>query len=353
MLFAHIGVMDEGFELHEDWFVGTEGAFITYVGATEPEGDYGERYDGRRKVLMPGLVNAHTHIPMTLLRGYAENLPLDRWLQEMVWPFEALITSEAALPASRLAFAEAIRFGTVSLTDMYTFPEARIQAIEESGLKLNLSYGVLAFDPSVPYDAMPEKAISDKFIDDYHGAFDGRLKIEVAPHAPNTVVAPVLRAIGDHAAERGVGLHIHVAETRAEQEQILEMAGMTPVAYLESLGVLDVPVTAAHCVWATDEDIAILAAHDTTVATCPASNLKLGSGVPSTRRFLAAGANVAIGTDGVSSNNALNLFRDLYLAATAHKGSEFNPVGVTAADVLPAATAGLLSTRRSSPSERA
>ena len=340
MLFANIGVVDGDFELHEDWFVAVDGARIAYVGSEEPADDFGERYDGRGKVLMPGLVNAHTHVPMTLLRGYAENLPLDRWLQEMVWPFEDLITDEAALPASRLAFAEALRFGTVSLTDMYRYDEARIQAIGESGIKCNMAHGIIAFDPDTPYDALPECGIADKLIDEYHGAFDGRLRIDVAPHAPGTVVAPVLRAMGEHAVRRGVGLHIHVAETRAEQEQILEMTGMTPVAYLESLGVLDAPVTAAHCVWATDDDLAILAAHDATAATCPSSNLKLGSGIPSTRRFIASGVNVAIGTDSVSSNNALNLFRDLYLAAIAHKGAELDPVGVGAVDVLRAATAG-------------
>lgn len=150
-----------------------------------------------------------------------------------------------------------------------------------------------------------------------------------------------MRGSAEHALERGIGVQIHVSETRSEHEECMQRhGGMTPVAYLESVGLLDAPVTAAHCVWCTDDDLAILAAHDATVATCPGSNLKLGSGIANTLRFVQSGVNLAIGTDGASSNNALNVFRDMYLAAIAHKGALGDPVGVVASDVLRAATVG-------------
>lgn len=340
MLFENIDLLDENLEHRRGCFVGTRGDRIAYIGDTRPMEDFGEAYDGRRKLLMAALYNAHAHIPMTLLRGYAENLPLQRWLEEKCWPFEALITDEAALPASLLAIAEMLRFGCISFTDMYYYTEARMAAIEQSGIKANLSNGMIVFDPEVEYADTPFMPAINALVA-CNGAFDGRLKVELAPHSEYCMTEKVLRGVAEHAREAGLGINLHVSETRSEHEECKERhGGMTPTAFLESVGLLDSPVTAAHCVWATDEDLAILKAHDATVATCPASNLKLGSGVASTLRFKESGVNWAIGTDGVASNNAHNLFRDMYLAAIVHKGAGKNPVGVDAVDVLRAATAG-------------
>ncbi len=347
MLFANIKVMGPDMDCKDGMWVAVEGEAISYIGDSAPEGDFGEVYDGRGKVLMPGLVNSHTHATMTLLRGYGENLPLQRWLQEKIWPFEAKIDDESALWATKLAIAEMLRFGTVSFSDMYLFDEARVQAVGESGIKANLSRGILAFDPTVEYRDMPDRQIIESLVADYHGAFDGRLKVEIGPHAEYDTSEKALRGVAEQAAEHGLGIHIHVSETRSEHLECMSRhGGMTPVAYLESIGLLDMPLTAAHCVWATDADLTILAEHDATVATCPASNLKLGSGIASTSRFVESGVNLGIGTDGVSSNNALNIFRDMYLAAIAHKGDELDPLGVTAADVLKAATIGGMRAQR-------
>ena len=342
VLFENIDVLaGEGLEHLRGQFVGVRGGVVDYLGPTRPEAAYDERYDGRRKLLMPGLYNAHGHSSMTLLRGYAENLPLQRWLQEMVWPFEGNIDDAAAESATSLAIAEMLRFGTVSFTDMYAYDGGRMKAVLDARIKCNYAHGILAFDPTVEYTDMPDYALIERLIDEHHGANGGRVKIELGPHAEYDVSEKALRGSAEHALSRGIGIQIHVSETRSEHEECMERhGGLTPVAYLASLGLLDAPVTAAHCVWCTDEDLAIMREHDASVATCPASNLKLGSGIADTRRMLASGVNLAIGTDGASSNNALNLFRDMYLAAIAHKGDALDPVGVGALDVLRAATAG-------------
>ncbi|MGI6217928.1 MAG: amidohydrolase [Coriobacteriales bacterium] len=341
MLFENIDILDSDFNCVRGCFVGTRGNKIEYVGSKRPDGNWGDKYDGRGKLLMPGLFNAHGHAMMTLLRGYAENLPLQRWLQEMVWPFEAKISYESALPASRLAIAEMLRFGTVSYSDMYVHDEARVQAVLESGIKCNMSHGVLAFDPDVEYADMPDYAAVCKLIDEANGAGNGKIKVEIGPHAEYDTVEKAIRGMAEQAQELGLGIQVHVSETKSEHEECKERhGGLTPIAYLEKLGVLDSPTTAAHCVWATDEDLQILKEHDATIATCPASNLKLGSGVPDMKRFVESGANVAIGTDGASSNNALNMFRDMYLSAIAHKGALQDPVGIGAREVLRAATVG-------------
>ncbi len=341
MLFENISVLDQNLDCIDNCYVGVKGSAIAYIGKEAPKEDFGQKYNGLNKLLMPGMYNAHGHSTMTLLRGYAENLPLQRWLSEMVWPFEGNIIPDAALPASYLSIAEMLRFGTVSFSDMYVWDDERLQAVTESGIKANLSHGVLAFDPNVEYKNTPSYSVCDKLVDDYNGAADGRIKIELAPHAEYDVSEKVIRGIAEHALEKGVGIQIHVSETKSEHEECMQRHnGMTPTAYLESLGLLDSPTTAAHCVWATDEDLQILKNHDASVATCPASNLKLGSGIPNTMRFMSSGINLSIGTDGASSNNSLNLFRDMYLAAIACRGASLNPVGIEAKDVLRAATSG-------------
>ena len=259
----------------------------------------------------------------------------------MVWPFEGNITNERALPSARLAIAEMLRSGTTSFSDMYAFDDALITAVEESGIKCNMTHGMLAFDPEQNYWDMPECKVVDGLIERARALGDDRLKIGIGPHAEYDVCEKVMRGAAEHASQLGVGIQIHVSETQTEHEECKERhGGLTPVAYLESVGILDSPTTAAHCVWCTPDDLQILKAHDASVATCPASNLKLGSGLPNTWKFLHSGVNVAIGTDGASSNNALNMFRDMYLAAIAYRVDSDADFTVTAADVLRAATAG-------------
>lgn len=338
MLFCNIDMLDAGFEYRRNQFVGIKNDTISYIGATEPTEDFGERYDGSGKVLMPGLVNAHTHVPMTLLRGYAENLPLANWLNDKVFPFEAKITDESARPATDLAIAEMLRFGTVSFTDMYYFEEARLGAVLDSGIKANLSHGLISLGQE-SYKETGAYAINEMLVKDYHGAGNGRIKIDFCLHAEYTNTEPVAREIAACALEHGVNMHIHLSETRSEHEECKgRHNGMTPTEFFAECGVFDVPTTAAHCVYLEGDDFAILHEKGATVATCPASNMKLSSGCANTPAMLESGINLALGSDGVASNNNHNLFKDMYLMSLLPKGFYEDPTMISSAQALTIAT---------------
>ena len=310
---------------------------------------YNETYDGRGKILMPGLYNAHSHVPMTLLRGLGENLPLDRWLNEAIFPFEALMTDNDSYYATLAGIAEMLRFGVVSFTDMYYHSEARAKAIIESGAKCNLGHSVLDFDPSISYEEIPESAKNQELIAQFNGAANGRLLVDFNLHAEYTSTQKVAEGLAQAAKEAGARMQVHVCETASEVEGCKERHnGMTPVEYLAQCGIFDVPTTAAHCVWLTDNDRAILADKGVFVATCPASNAKLGSGIAQVKAMLDAGITVALGTDGVASNNNHNMFKDMYLLALMERAEQRTPLGLSAADIIRIATLnGALSQGRS------
>lgn len=338
MLFCNIDVLDENFEYQTNQFVGIKDQSIEYLGADEPFQDYGERYDGRGKILMPGLYNAHAHIPMTLLRGYAENLPLQQWLNDRVFPFEAKITEETARSASDLAIAEMLRFGTVSFTDMYYFEEARAQAVLESGIKANLSHGMISLGYSA-YEDTPAYPINEAFIKDYHGAGEGKLKIDLCAHAEYTNPESVVTGLAQSAKQHGLNIHIHLSETLQEHEECKQRnKGLTPAGFFKQCGVFDVPTTAAHCVHLEEEDFNILKRYDVSIATCPASHMKLASGFADTPRAWAKGINLALGSDGVASNNNHNLFKDMYVMALIAKGNFKDPTVISPKQALRTAT---------------
>lgn len=358
MLFADISILDENFDYRPHQWVGVTEGKISYVGDVPPqdaprgaasEGEpnhapgtaerlFGETYDGTGKLLMPALYNAHTHAPMTLLRGYAENLPLQAWLNDMVWPFEAKMTGEDNYWGTLLACAEMARYGTVGFSDMYYCTDERVAAIAQAGLKANLCEGLLAFEPK-PYAEYPICAQNEEYVAKYHGAADGRILIDYNIHAEYTSNPQTCADIAAIAKEKGLRIHLHASETRSEHEECKQRHdGLTPIRYFESLGVLDVPVTAAHCVWADEGDIAILAERGVFVACNPASNMKLGSGFAPIPAMLDAGVNVCLGTDGMASNNNHDLFQDLYLMALLYKGAALDPAVVSPKQVLMAAT---------------
>lgn len=340
MLFSNITLIDDSFEVRPHCWVGTEGSTISYVGSTAPENpqSYGDAYDGSGKALMPGFYNAHAHAPMTLLRGYAENLPLQSWLNDKVFPFEAHITDERALPATRLAIAEMLRNGIVSFSDMYYNSDSRAQAVTESGIKCNMSEGTICFDDT-PYEELPISGINERLVRKYHKAADGRLLIDLCIHAEYTSRPGLVEAIGQAAVDFDLHTHIHASETQSEHEECKQRhGGLTPIAYFDSLGFFRMPCTAAHCVWTEPDDWAIMREREVTAVHNPASNLKLGSGIAPVPAMMDAGVRVALGTDGVASNNAHDMFRDMYLMAVLHKGATRNPTVVSAACALEAAT---------------
>lgn len=348
-LFCAIGLLDEGFAYHPAHYVGVRNGRIAYVGPTEPADatSYDERYNGHGKLLMAAFYNAHAHAPMTLLRGYAENLALHDWLNTKVFPFEARIDDASAQSATNLAIAEMLRFGCASFSDMYFFDYARCEAVRASGIKCNLSRSIAAFDaPS--YRSLPEAAVNDHLFSAWNNAADGRIKIDLCVHAEYTNGEAVCRDVAEEARTRNAIVHVHMSETRTEVEECRQRhQGLSPVQFFEQCGMFQNPVVAAHCVWVDEADIEILANANATVACNPASNLKLASGFAPIPRLLEAGVNVALGTDGPASNNAHNLLRDTYLFATIYKGATGDPTAVTPQQALYAATrAGALAQGR-------
>ena len=349
MLFKDIAIIDEEFEYKEHVWVGVLGDRIAYIGSEAPQNatDYGEEYDGSGRLLMPALYNAHAHAPMTLLRGFAENLPLQAWLEQKCWPFEGKMTGEDNYWATLLSCAEMARYGTVSFSDMYYHTPERARAVDDSGLKANLCTSPLAFEPK-PIQEYPIFEEMEDGIRNVDGMANDRIRFEGCIHAEYTNNDVTAKSVFDWAKEHETRLHIHVSETKSEVDGCRERHnGMSPVQWLESLGALDVPLIAAHCVYVDDEDIAILAEHSVTVAHNPASNMKLSSGFAPIAKMIDAGINVALGTDGMASNNNHDMFQDMYLMAMLPKGNELDPTLITPKQAVNAATrAGALAQGR-------
>lgn len=312
---------------------------ITYVGPSaglpEPAPDT-EVLKAHGMLLMPGLVNAHTHLAMTLFRGYADDMPLQPWLQEKIWPIEMKLTADDVYWGSLLGIVEMLRAGVTTFNDMYHFFEAGAQAAIDGGIRALPSAVLLGFagDPFENLDRAVEFALR------YAGAGDGRITPVLGPHAPYTCPDDLLRAVTEAALANGLRIHIHLSETRQEVNDSLKAHGLTPVSHLHALGVLDADVTAAHCVHLTAEDRALLTERQVGIVHCPGSNMKLASGFQPLPQLLQQGAVVGLGTDGAASNNNLDLLEEARLAALVHKGYCGDPTVVTAAEALRLATSG-------------
>lgn len=337
MLFKNISIINENLEIQNNMYVGVEGDKIDYIGTQKPQKDYGDEYDSNRKLLSAGFVNLHTHSPMTLLRGYAENLPLQSWLNDRVFPFEDRLNCDRAYYGTMLSIAEMLACGTTSFTDMYFFGDGVMKAVIESGAKINFGRSIVSFA-----DEKIEK--NDRFqegvylTEKYHNTQNGRIKIDMSLHAEYTNNLSIIEQFGEYTKGRGQINHIHLSETKSEHDACKEKYGKTPARLLADAGVLDSPAILAHCVWVEDDDIEIFAEKGATVAHCPASNLKLGSGVCNTYKMLEKGVNVGIGTDSAASNNGLDIMREMYLAAILPKGIQNRADIITPQDVYKMAT---------------
>ena len=372
MLFSDITIIDENFEVRENCYVGVRDGRIAYIGDAAPKAlaearkgsegpdagdseglevpdaiDFGEIYPGEGKLLIPAFYNAHSHLPMVLLRGYGENLPLMSWLNDRIFPFEAKMTADDIYWACLYGVAEMLRYGIAGTSEMYIKQDPLGRAFLESGVKANFCVSVTSFD-EVPYRDRPVFREARDAQAAYHGAGDGRLKTEFCIHAEYTNKEAVIRDLAAAAAENGSTIQVHVSETRGEVEGCRERhGGKSPVAFLAECGVFDVRTTAAHCVHVDADDISILREKGVTVATCPKSNCKLASGIAPIADMLAAGVNVAIGTDSVSSNNNLNMLEEMRFMNLLQKARTGDPTLITPAQTLYAATrAGALAQGR-------
>ncbi len=290
-------------------------------------------------VLIPGLVNAHTHAAMSLMRGLADDLPLMRWLQEHIWPVEAKhVSPRFVRDGTRLACAEMLRGGITCFSDMYFFPEAALEAALACGIRS--AHGLIVIEFPSAYASDPADylrkglALRDRFGDEPLASFT------LAPHAPYTVSDPTFRQIATFAAELDLPVHIHVHETKDEIERSLAEHRVRPLERLGRLGLLGPNLIAVHAVHLQPDEIEALARHGASVVHCPSSNLKLASGFAPVQALAAAGVNVALGTDGAASNNRLDLFQETRTAALLAKAVAADAQAFPAHAALRAATLG-------------
>lgn len=338
MLFKNITILDENFEIKNNMYVVTEGTHIKYVGADRPEGTFDREYDGKGKLLMPGFYNSHAHSPMALMRGYGENLALSDWLNTRIFPFEDKLDGNAVYWGTLLSYAESLRFGIVSSSDMYYFMDEMVQATVDSGIKGNISRSIVHFADTDVWE-LPSMHEMKRSFEQYHNICDERIKMDMSIHAEYTSNPIAVKAVADYARENNARMHVHVSETKSEHEECKgRRNGMTPTQYFDSLGLFDVPATAAHCVYIEGEDYDILKERGVTVATNPISNMKLASGICNVPELLKRGINVAIGTDSTASNNSLNFIEEMKAFALASKVHLLDPKVISPTDTLKAAT---------------
>src|SRR4051794_27453066 len=285
-------------------------------------------------VLMPGLVNAHSHAPMVLFRGQGEGLPLDRWLREVMWPREARLTAEDVEVAMTAASAELLANGVTTSVEMYFHPERIAAAVTATGARAVIATPLIPLPGLPPFQEQLRAAVDLAA----GAATDGRIEYGIGPHAAYTVPLDVLRAAAVAAREHGLLLHLHVAEAASEGADLLASHGRSVPALLAAHDVLGGRVLAAHCVHLDDGDLELWRDHDVAVAHCPASNAKLASGVAPVRAMLDRGIRVGLGTDGPASNNGLDLLADARLAAQLARLAAASATGLTAAEAFWLAT---------------
>ena len=320
----HDGQVDEGKNILID------GKRIAGFPETADGVPYDEIIDGKGMLALPGLVNTHTHVAMTLFRSYADDLALMDWLQNMIWPAEAHLDDDIVYWGSMLAFAEMIRGGTTAFCDMYMFMDSCAQAAEAAGIRGNIARGLAGVTPN-GMKALEENV---ELYRKWNNGADGRIRVMLGPHAPYTCPPDYLKKVRDTAEQYGIPIHIHLSETKGEVDTCREKFGITPIALMNQIGLFDVPTLAAHCVHVTEDDIAIMAEKQVRVAHNPGSNLKLASGIAPVPAMRKAGVVVGLGTDGASSNNKLDMFAEMRLAALIHKAASLDPFAIKAEEAL-------------------
>ncbi|MBU0680079.1 MAG: amidohydrolase [Proteobacteria bacterium] len=291
-----------------------------------------------RGLVMPGLVNVHTHASMALLRGLADDLPLMTWLQEHIFPVEAKLSGELVYQGALLSAMEMIKSGTTSFCDMYLFAKDVARAAEKSGMRAWI--GEVLYDfPSPNYGELNQGFI---YLDEMFDRYENHplVTVTVDPHAVYTCSPDLLVRLKEKAVDRGSRYVVHLSETTSEVQGALKQFGKTPVQHLEGLGLLDHSVLAAHCVVVNAEEIALLAERGVKIAHCPESNMKLASGVAPIAAMRSALLDVGLGTDGAASNNDVDMFGEMDMAAKLQKVHTLDPTALPAADVLQMATLG-------------
>jgi len=313
--------------------IAMRGDRIEYIGTEDVAVSPGDEVvDGSGKLYMPGLVNTHGHAAMSLLRGLKDDVSLQVWLQEYMWPTEAKFTAADVRAGTMLALVEMLKSGTTTFMDMYDHMDQVAEAVQEAGMRACLNRGVIGLCPEDVQRAKLDEAI--RFATAWNGAADGRITTAMAPHAPYTCPPDYIVKFVEAAHDLNLPMHTHMSETAREVEENVAAYGVRPVEHLRRLGVFSRPCIVAHGVHLTDEEIDILAEHGVGVSHNPGSNLKLASGIARVTALRKAGVRVSLGTDSAASNNNLDVFREIRLAALIHKGVTGDPTAVPAGDAL-------------------
>ncbi len=341
ILFEHADILlteEDGFSEIKNGFLGVNGSKISYIGKDRPRAKYDLVRDFSGKLLMPGLINTHCHAAMVMLRGLGSDLPLHEWLFEKMMPVEDRFKPASIRTATELALLEMIASGTVSFSDMYFFCDTTAKVCLKAGIKANIARPIQCFDPNETYEASTRAKEAAELFEKYNGAGRGRILIDDSIHAEYTCKEAFVRKHVEAAKARGTRMHIHLSETKKEHAGCILKYGKTPARWFADLGAFDIPAFAAHCVWVSDEDIALLAEKGVSAVHNPSSNMKLGSGFMPIDKMLSAGINVTLGTDGAASNNNLNLFEEMHIASIIHKGYMLDSTKVKCSQALRMAT---------------
>ena len=331
-------LMDEAGTVLPGAYVAVEGTKITSVGTVRPQGAFDQEIDGKGNVLMPGFVNAHTHVPMTAMRGYGDGNNLQDWLNNYIFPVEARWDDRAIRSCTALGLAEMIASGVTTIADMYDHCDAITQEVVAAGLSANIARGTTLFADEFDPAVFPGCVELRELVDRWHGYNDGQILVDACIHGEYTSDRRLWAWLADYAKEKGLGMHVHISETRTEHEECIARHGKTPLQTLNDYGVWDTRSIAAHCVWTTPEDWALMAEKGISAVHNPISNLKLGSGIAPVPAMKKAEVNVCLGTDGVSSNNCTDFFSDLKFAAILHNGANRDPLALLPLDALKMAT---------------
>ncbi|MDM8554425.1 amidohydrolase [Desulfococcaceae bacterium HSG7] len=331
------------FDIISDGVIGIKDGRIAIVEARDanmPLPLSTEKLDAQGGIVMPGLVNTHTHLPMTLFRGLADDLPLHTWLNEHIFPAEKKsICPESVYAGTLLACAEMLLSGTTCCCDGYFFEDDTARAIAVAGMRAVAAQGVIDFPaPGVPDPSLNIQTAS-AFVDKWQGAYS-TITPSIFCHSPYTCSSETLKAAKKTARAKDILFQIHVAETKTERENCLTEHGVTPIKYLETLGILDQKTLLAHTIWVDEDDIEIIAKSGANISITTESEMKLASGIAPLPEFIKAGLTVGLGTDGCASNNDLDLFRELDVTAKLHKVNTGDPCVADAETVIKLATIG-------------
>ena len=340
-LFSNVSVvtMDEQMRVYLDAYVGVTDGKISYLAKKAPEEKPETIVDGTGMVLMPGLINCHAHLPMAILRGYADDYPLDVWLNEHIFPKEDRLDGRCVKAATLLGIAECLRFGVTSFSEMYNFCDEIAEAVAESGIKANIARGMVLFDPdNFDFETNDRCQEMVALHEKWHNHDNGRIKVDVSIHGEYTSCHQLWDAAAEYAINNNLAMHVHLSETEGEHEGCKDRHGLTPAQVLDCHNVFHNGGIAAHCVHLEEEDRKLLAKRKVSAVHCPISNAKLASGTADVLAMVKAGMNVALGTDGVASNNNLDLFEEVKAAALLAKVKSGDPSALNAQAALMMAT---------------